>query len=565
MNIRGRRRYSAPLSEMWRRSIPGLAAVVAFSVFINALRFAGPLYLIQVFDRVISSRSVETLVVLTLAALLALVTGGVLETIRRRMLSRWSVWIEHHLTSQSVKAGLTAGVANPPLLTSIQKVSSFVERGLAPWLDVVWAPIFFLCVYLIHPVLGLVALSGVALLVCMGLLKEKLTREPRQAQHEAARQANAVLVSAERNKDIVGAFAMADAIAGRWGRNRVDGFLQRERLNARGSSLDSAIRVLRRGLNIILFASGIWLFLNDAATLGGVFAARLFASFAYRMVDRAVREIRSLKEAREGYYKIKAELAKPFEVKPSLLPGTPRGALVLDEVTFRHAGSRGDVFRKLSLSLAPGELLLVVGRAASGKTTLSRLLIGLLKPRTGQIRLGDMNITRLPDYVRAEVIGYLPQNVELFDGTVAENIARFQQTSLDEVVSAAKIAGIHEVIVRLAQGYDTLLSDEVGLSGSERKRVALARALFRAPRLIVLDEPFANFDSSSRRTLESAVGHMKDSGCTVIVTVSGQSNRLAALVDRSLILGGRTPELTDHTERSDRRIRPEKAVLRSVK
>ena len=148
------------------------------------------------------------------------------------------------------------------------------------------------------------------------------------------------------------------------------------------------------------------------------------------MVERAVREIRSLKEAREGYYKIKAELAKPFEVKPSLLPGTPQGTLVLDEVTFRHAGSRGDVFRKLSLSLAPGESLLVVGRAASGKTTLSRLLIGLLKPRTGQIRLGDMNITRLPDYVRAEVIGYLPQHVELFDGTVAENIARFEQSLL---------------------------------------------------------------------------------------------------------------------------------------
>ncbi|WP_274631318.1 type I secretion system permease/ATPase [Arvimicrobium flavum] len=533
-------------------------------MFINALRFAGPLYLIQVFDRVISSRSVETLIVLTLAALLAMVTGGVLETIRRRMLSRWSVWIEHHLTSQSVKAGLTAGVANPPILTSIQKVSGFVERGLAPWMDAVWAPIFFLCAYLIHPVLGIVAIAGVTLLVGMGLLKEKLTREPRQAQYEAARQANAVLVSAERNKDIVGAFAMADAIAGRWGRNRLDGFLQRERLNARGTSLDAAIRMLRRGLHVILLATGIWLFLNDAATLGGVFAARLFASFAYRMVERAVREIRSFKEAREGYYKIKADLAKPFEVKPSLLPGTPQGTLVLDEVTFRHAGSR-DVFRKLSLSLEPGELLLVVGRAASGKTTLSRLLIGLLKPRTGQIRLGDMNITRLPDHVRAEVIGYLPQHVELFDGTIAENIARFQQTSLDEVVSAAKTAGIHQVIVRLPQGYDTPLSDEIGLSGSERKRIALARALFRAPRLIVLDEPFANLDISSRRALESAVGHMKDLGCSVVITVSGQSSRLAALVDRSLILGGRTPEITNYTERSDRSMRPEKPALRSVK
>ncbi|ESZ42941.1 hypothetical protein X732_03245 [Mesorhizobium sp. L2C066B000] len=550
---------------MWRRSIPGLAALVVFSVFINALRFAGPLFLIQIFDRVISSRSVETLIILTLAALLALVTGAALETVRRRMLSRWSVWIEHELTSQSVRAGLTAGVANPPLLASIEKVSSFVERGLASWLDVVWAPVFLLCTYLIHPVLGLVAFTGVVLLVCMSLLKEKLTQEPRQAHSEAARQAKEVLVSAERHKDIVGAFAMADAIAGRWTRNRLDGFLQRERLSARGTLLGLAIRALRRGLNIILLATGIWLFLNDLASLGGVFAARLIAGFGYRMVAGAVREIRGLHEARAGYFKIKAELTKPLDLEPSLLPGTPQGTLNLDQVTFKHAGSGTYVFRRLTFALAPGELLVIMGRAASGKTTLSRLLIGLLKPRTGQIRLGDMNITRLPDHIRAEVIGYLPQQVELFEGTVGENIARFQETSVDDVVSAAKIAGIHEVIVRLAQGYDTLLNDSVGLSGSERKRVALARALFRSPRLIVLDEPFANLDSSSRKALESAVGYMKSSGCSVVVTMSSRSTRLAGLVDRSLILGGRTPELADHTERSVRPIRPGKTELRSVK
>ena len=218
----------------------------------------------------------------------------------------------------------------------------------------------------------------------------------------------------------------------------MDGFLQRDRLNARGSSLDAAIRVLNRSLYIILLASGIWLFLQDQASLGGIFAARLIANFAYRMVGKAVGELRGLREAREGYAKIKADLAKPSDEDPSLLPGTPRGTLILDEVTFRHAGSREDVFRRLSLSLAPGELLLVIGRAATGKTTFSRLLIGLLKPRTGQIRLGDMNVTRLPDYIRAESIGYLPQQVELFVGTVAQNIARFQQSSIDDVVSAAK-------------------------------------------------------------------------------------------------------------------------------
>ncbi|MER8980561.1 ATP-binding cassette domain-containing protein [Mesorhizobium sp. M0510] len=562
MNMRSRRRFSAPLSDMWRRSIPGLAAVMTFSVFINALRFTGPLYLIQIFDRVISSRSVETLVILTSAALLALVAGVALETIRRRMLSRWGVWIEHQLTSQSVKAGLTSGVANPPLLLSIEKVSGFVERGLSAWLDVIWAPIFLLCVYFIHPVLCLIATAATVLLVCMSLLKEKLTREPRQAERDAVKQAKEVLVSAERHKDVVSAFAMADAIAGRWSRNRVDGFLQRDRLNAWGSSLDAAIRVLNRGLYIILLASGIWLFLNNEASLGGLFAARLIANFAYRMVGKAVGELRGLREAREGYAKIKAELVKPSDGEPSLMPGTPRGTLILDEIAFRHAGSREDVFRKLSLSLAPGELLLVVGRAATGKTTLSRLLIGLLKPRTGQVRLGDMNVTRLPDSVRSEAIGYLPQQVELFEGTVAQNIARFQKSSIDDVVSAAKMAGIHHVIIRLNQGYDTVLDDSVGLSGSERKRIALARALFRAPRIVVLDEPFANLDGSSRRTLEAAVKLMKESGCSVVVTMSGQSNRLAGLVDRTLILGGRTPELTDPSER---RGRPEKADLRSVK
>ncbi|RWB14356.1 MAG: ATP-binding cassette domain-containing protein [Mesorhizobium sp.] len=561
MSIRGKR-FSPPLSEMWRRSRPGLAAVVVFGIFINLLRFSGPLYLIQVFDRVVSSRSIETLIALTAAALLALVAGAALETVRRRMLSRWSVWIEHQLTTESVRAGLTAGVANPPVLANIEKVSNFVERGLAPWMDVVWAPIFLLCVYFIHPVLCMIASAGIALLIGLSVLKDKLTREPRQAERDAARQAKEVLVSADRHKDVVGAFAMADAIAGRWGKSKIDGFLQRDRLNARGVSIDSAIRVLGRAIYIVLLASGVWLFLNNHATLGGLFAGRLVANFAYKMVDKAVREFRSLREAREGYSKIKAELARPASEEPNLLPGTPNGALNLDEVSFKHGGARGDLFRKLSLALAPGELLLVMGRAATGKTTLSRLLIGLLKPRTGQIRLGDMNVTRLPDYIRAEVIGYLPQHIELFEGTVAQNIARFQQTSMDDVVSAAKIAGIHESILRLSQGYDTLLDDSVGLSGSERKRIAVARAFFRSPRLIVLDEPFANLDSSSRRNLEAAVKFMRDSGCSIVVTMSGRSKRFIGMIDKSLILGGQKPEFTDHSERP---VRPGKPELRSVK
>ena len=265
--------------------------------------------------------------------------------------------------------------------------------------------------------------------------------------------------------------------------------------------------------------------------------------FGYRLVDRAVDNWRSLRDANASYLAIKQQL-RAEDRPPASVDGAARGdALILDEVSFRYRDQRDSVIRNLSLTLEPGEALLVTGTATTGKTTLSRLLVGLIEPRHGQVRLGDVEIARLPVEMRADLIGYLPQHTELFSGTVRENIARMRQGDFKAIVAAAKLIDIHETIIRLPEGYDTVISGEtVGLSGSEFKRIAIARAIYGQPRLLVLDEPAANLDRPSRRTLEAAIVALKQQGCSVVITQAMQSARTTSIADKFLILGGRNPE-----------------------
>ena len=265
--------------------------------------------------------------------------------------------------------------------------------------------------------------------------------------------------------------------------------------------------------------------------------------FGYRLVDRAVDNWRSLRDANASYAAIKQQL-RAEDRPPASVDSAARGdALILEEVSFRYRDQRDSVIRNLSLTLEPGEALLVTGTATTGKTTLSRLLVGLLEPRHGQVRLGDVEIARLPVEMRADLIGYLPQHTELFSGTVRENIARMRQGDFKAIVAAAKLIDIHETIIRLPEGYDTVISGEtVGLSGSEFKRIAIARAIYGQPRLLVLDEPAANLDRPSRRTLEAAIVALKQQGCSVVITQAMQSVRTMSIADKFLILGGRNPE-----------------------
>jgi PrtD family type I secretion system ABC transporter len=558
------------LAAAWRASFGGLAAVFVFTVFINLLKFATPLYLLQVLDRVPASRSIETLVMLTVITLVAVACGMGLEMVRRRMLARWGVWIEDRFGPQIVHQSLSNVTARRRIdpdraLGDLAKLRGFVTLRAASWLDIVWVPAFLLGIFLIHPVLGTVAVCAILLLILLALFQEWTTRDPRRASSDAYRESGELMLTAERNKESVQALSMAQNLTERWRRTASGRLAERERIEARSSVFNTLMRGLGEYVRIAMIAFGVWLVLTQSLTVGGIFAARIMAGFAFRLVERAVQNWRSLLEALRAYRNLKDYLADAKETRPSVLPGTSEAPLILDLVSFRYSGQRDDIFRRLSLELAPGEMLVVTGTATTGKSTLSRLLVGLVEPRYGQVRFGDIEVARLPDSLRSGLIGYLPQHTELFTGTVRENIARMGDGPLQAVVEATKLVGIHDLIVHLPQGYDTEISaDTLGLSGSERKRIAMARAFFRQPRLIVLDEPSANLDSPSRRIMEAALKKLKADGCTIVVTQAIQSNQINRLADKFLILGGKSPEYSEaekpSRDRSDR-----KANLRSVK
>lgn len=523
--------------------------MLLFTAFINLLKFATPLYLLQVLDRIPVSRSLETLIMLTIMALVAVAAGLALDIVRRRMLMRWGSWIEGQFGPRLVGQELADPGLRPSadinrVLGDLARIRSFVGRSAA-WLDLMWAPVFFLGTYLINPVLGMVALGAVALLIVLSILQEWTTRDGRRMSREAYREAGDLVLDAERNRESMSALSMSSVLTERWQRSTRGRISERERVEARHNLFQTLIKGLGEVLRIGMIAFGLWLSVSGSLTLGGIFAARVMASFGYTLAERAARNWRSLREARAAYASLKQRLIEEDEVRPAILPSTPQAPLVLDKVSFRHQGQREDVIRRVSLTLEPGEGLVVTGTAGTGKTTLSRLIVGLVEPRYGQVRLGDVEIIRLPADLRSRLIGYLPQHTEIFTGTVQENIARMGDAPFADVVAAAELAGIHERIIQLSLGYDTLLGPSaLGMSGSERKRIALARAFLGKPRLIVLDEPMANLDTASRRTVGAALKQLKLDGCSIVATQAVHSTPLSRMADKFLILGNRNPEVT---------------------
>ncbi len=530
------------LRRMWGESRAGVGVLTLFSAVINILKFTTPLYMVQILDRIPSSRSVETLVMITIIALLAVVAGVALEAVRRRMFARWGAWIERELGPNLFHTGISGqgkerSATATRSLNDLSTLRTFVSSSAAAWFDVVWAPLFVVMVYLIHPVLGTIGLAAIAVVILLGVLQEVMTREPRRASHDASSDARNLVVSAERNSETVGALGMATNLTERWRRSTTARHDEAERSQARIAYFAAMMQGLGRCLRIAGLGVGIWLVIQDILTIGAVIAAGIIMRFGFRLVQNAVRKWRALMNARHAYQRLKVQLSLNDTASPSIAAATSDAPLILERVSYRHHGQSKYVFRRLEVTVEAGELLCIIGASATGKSTLSNLVTGVLTPRSGQVRLGDIEISRLPPEELAQLVGYLPQEVRLFDGSIRENIARMGEGDFEAVVSAARLANIHEAIVRLPQGYDTYISDDAPiLSGGERKRIAIARAFYGQPRLVVLDEPEANLDRRSRRVLNQALQTLKAQGSTIVVT--SQSKRVGESADKVLILGG---------------------------
>ncbi len=501
-----------------------LLIVGLFSIFINLLMLTAPLYMLQVFDRVLSSQSTDTLFLLTAMALVALLALAALETARGFVLLRVGNWLDDqtsgHVLAGSIAATLRRG-REPSVqgLRDLSIVRSFLSGpSILPVLDAPWTPIFLTVIFLMHPMLGWFSLAGALVLFSFAFASEIATRKLFQSSGGISIKALHEAEAAVRNADVIEAMGMMPQLVRRWRRYNSEVLRLQDRAGARSRVIFAASKFVRFGLQVGILGIGAWLVIQNELTAGAMIAASILMGRALAPVEQAIGAWKSMIAARGAYQRVRRQLEEmPPRGHAMPLPA-PSGKLTAEGVTFVHPRASEPVIRGVSFELEPGEALAVVGPTAAGKSTLARLLVGNLVPRGGHVRLDAMDVAKWEREDIGRHIGYLPQAVELFSGTVRENIARLGMGDPDAVVTAAQIAGVHEMILRLEKGYDTEIGDGgTVLSGGQCQRIALARAIHGAPRFVVLDEPDANLDSEGEKAVLKALHRLKDSGATVVV------------------------------------------------
>jgi PrtD family type I secretion system ABC transporter len=538
---------SSLLSDEQARCRSALVGVATVSLFVNVLMLTVPLYMLQLFDRVLMSRSDETLLFLSLAAVGALLVMSALDVLRSRIMVRVSTWLEHRLgpeaLSRAVSGLLAAQSYGVQALRDIAQVRQFIASpAIFSLFDAPWVPLYLLVIYLLHPTLGAIALSGAIVLLLLAVANELATRRPLKAANEQWVKAMRKTDAAVRNAEIIEAMGLMPGITRRWYRDNEAALELQNIASDRAGLLMAATKFLRLVIQVTMLGTGAYLVLRSELTPGGMIAGSIILSRALQPVEQAIGTWKSLIAARTAYARFRAFMEQgPGRSTDMPLPA-PQGHLRVERVTFVPPGAQQPVLKNVSFALHPGELLAIIGPSAAGKSTLARLLVGAWRPSSGTVRLDGADVYHWERTAFGRHVGYLPQDVELFEGTVEENIARMSEAEPEAVVEAARQADVHELILRLPEGYRTPIGEGGAmLSGGQRQRIALARALFGRPRLLVLDEPNASLDGEGEEALVRAMATAKAGGATVIFIAHRIS--LVARADKVLFLQDGVAEL----------------------
>ncbi|EIM30502.1 type I secretion system permease/ATPase [Microvirga lotononidis] len=511
-----------------------------FSVIINMLLLTQPIYMLQVYDRVLTTGHIETLVTLTGLAAVALLLLGALEALRSAVTVRIGCWLYDRLgpvlLTHGVNARLLGDSAGAQPLRDLSQIQSFIAtQGLTVFFDAPWVPVFVILIWMLHPVLGTLALCSAIILFGLTVANDLLTRKPNLtanlAQISATQQAEAAI----RNAEVVCAMGMLPDIIQRW--KVTNATSQRAvRTSAElGGVLVGLTKFVRFLVQIAALGLGAWLVLRGELSPGAMIAGSILLGRALAPVELAMSVWRGFSSARIAYGRLKQRLQNATaQVARTRLPA-PMGRLAVENITYVLPQDRRAVLRNISFAVEPGEAVAVIGPSAGGKSTLCRLLVGTAMPSSGQIRIDGSQIDHWDQSQLGEFIGYLPQDVELFAGTIRENIARMGQVDDQAVVEAAMMAHAHELIQHLPQGYETQIGDGgAGLSGGQRQRLGLARAVYGSPRLIVLDEPNANLDQAGESALAATLHELKMQGTALIIV--GHRPSTLAQADKILLL-----------------------------
>ncbi|HZP68716.1 MAG TPA: type I secretion system permease/ATPase [Pseudolabrys sp.] len=532
---------TSELSTALRSCISAFGACALFSFVINVLMLASPIYMLQVYDRVLTTGHVDTLIMITLIVTVALAVMCALDTLRTIITIRIGCWLNDRLGPIYLACGVRGRLKGDPYgaqsFQDISQIQSFIStQGLTAFLDFPWAPLFIALIWMLHPLLGVVAVSSAVVLFLLSLANELTTRRVSETASKAQIEAIRLGDAAIRNAEVVHAMGMLPAMTGRWASLNqvvVDGLRRGGEI---GGVVLAMTKFVRFFVQVAILGVGAWLVLKSELTPGSMIAGSILLGRALAPVELAIGAWRNFMSSRFAYGRLKqAILDYPPPSERTQLPA-PTGRLTVDQVTFVIPNTDTVVLSKISFSVEPGEALAIIGPSGAGKSTLCRLLVGLSCPNVGEIRIDGSQVHHWDPAQLGSHVGYLPQDVELFTGSVRDNIGRMKSNTADEeILEAATLAHAHEMIQQLPQGYDTQIGDQgVRLSGGQRQRVGLARAVFGMPQLIVLDEPNANLDQAGETALSEAIFSLKKRGAALVIV--GHRPSTLAQADKILVL-----------------------------
>ena len=513
-----------------------------FSAAVNILLLTPIIYMLTVYDRVVASGSMSTLLMLTLLMIALLLAVGGFEWVRSTILigasNRLEQLLRKRVSDATFKRALITGglISNAQPLSDLTSLRQFMTgNGLFAFFDAPWFPIYIFVMFLFHPWFGVAGILAGAVMVILALANNSATDALLKEANEKSNQANSRFQSSLRNSEVVAALGMSEDVAKSQNKLSDEVLEKQTEASQKAAALNGLSKSFRLISQSLLLGLGAYLALNQEISPGMMIAGSLLLGRALAPIDMLVGTWKGFSLATAQYNRLKDLLEKiPLQSDRMSLPA-PAGTISVEQATVVPPGSRNPVVRGVSFELQAGEMLGIVGPSASGKSTLARALLGIWPTYAGKVRLDGADISSWDRIELGPHVGYLPQDIELFDGTIAENIARFREAPSDDVVAAAQLAGVHELVLRLPQGYDTKIGSTGGaLSGGQRQRIALARAVFGSPKYLILDEPNSNLDDQGEKELVLALNRIKSSGCTTLVIT--HRTMILQCVDKMLVL-----------------------------
>jgi len=526
-----------------------------FSLFINLLMLFPSIYMMQVYDRVLGSSSTSTLLMLTLLAVVLFAMLGALEWVRSQILirvsARFDVLLNERLYRVLFRQSLVSGgkTSAQPLGDLLVLRQFLTGNGLFAFFDAPWLPVYIGLLFLFHYTFGLVAIISAVLLILLAIWNERATHDDLEQANRVSVESSNITARNLRNAEVVHALGMLPDLMSRWKDKQQRLIMLQATASEKAGLIAALSKTYRLTVQSLVLGLGAWLAIDKQISPGVMIGGSILLGRALAPIDLMIGSWKQFLSARTAYERLNTLLAQfPAEAERMPLPA-PKGALRAEQAVVVPPGSKVAVLKGLNFTIDTGTFVALIGASASGKSTLARALLGIWPVAGGAIRLDGADVTQFDRSMIGTHIGYLPQDVELFDGSIADNISRFGELDANKVVVAAQAAGVHDMILHLPQGYDTEIGSTGGaLSAGQRQRIGLARALYGEPVLVVLDEPNSNLDDQGEQALALALSGLKQRGCTVIVIthrvgILGLVDRIMVLNEGLLVLDGPRDEI----------------------